>query len=454
MEPSRQSHILIVEDEEIARENLAHVISGLGHQVTAAEDGSAAYRLLQECEFDLVLTDLSMPGMDGLELLRAIKLERPDVEVLVITGHATIDSAVEAMHQGAYHYIAKPYKLEEIRLLVGKALEKRLLRLEVNSLRRRIEAGKAPQIIGQSTAMIALRHAIEQVAPVDCNVLILGETGTGKELVARSIHALSPRHGKRFLAVNCAAFSEELLTNELFGHESGAFTGAGNTKKGLMESADRGTFFLDEIGDMPLNMQAKILRVIEHKTLLRVGGTEEVPVDIRLLAATNRNLKAEVEEGAFRQDLFYRLNVIVLHVPSLNERREDIPLLCNFFLQRFAALLAKPVQGFSKEAMTALSIYAFPGNVRELENIVERAVIMCNGKIIQPGHLPDELRAAVPLLVRPHEQAERLVTLQEHEKRYIARVLRETDDNRTKAADILGIDRASLWRKMKRYHID
>ena len=446
--------ILVAEDEDIARENLVHIIKGEGYEVVAAEDGTKASLLLQDEEFDLVLTDLSMPGISGMELLEKIKSEWPDIEVLVITGYATIDSAVEAMRKGAYHYISKPYKIDEIRLLVNKAIEKRCLRREVNDLRQQIREGASPQIIGQSPAIVALRKAIEQVAPVDCNVLILGETGTGKELVAKSIHALSPRRNSRFLAVNCAAFTEDLLTNELFGHESGAFTGAKKQKKGLMESADAGTFFLDEIGDMPLSMQAKILRVIEERTVMRLGGTKEVPVDIRIMAATNRNLKVESKQGAFRQDLFFRLNVVTLYVPTLAERREDIPLLCNYFLQRTAESLKKPVPSISEKAMERICAYAFPGNVRELENIIERTVIMTNGNTIHPANLPDEFGGGTSSLIRVEENEVSLVSLQENEKRYIEKVLRKTDNNKTKAAEILSIDRASLWRKMKRYGLN
>ncbi len=451
-EDTIRARMLVVEDEPIARENLELVLAQQGYEVTTAEHAEAALAAMTKAEFDVVLTDLSMPGMGGMALLEHIRATWPDTEVLVLTGYSSVESAVHAMRQGAYYYLAKPYKIDELRLLVARALEKRQLRREVEVLRRRIEDSNAPQIIGRSPAITALKEAIAQVAPVDSNVLILGETGTGKELVARYIHALSRRRDKRFLAINCASFNEDLLTNELFGHESGAYTGARQAKKGLIEAADQGTFFLDEIGDMSLAMQAKLLRVLEEKTLLRLGGNVEVPVDVRFLAATNRDLKAEVEQGNFRQDLFYRLNVITLRVPPLAARRDDIHLLCNYFLHKYAVTLGKGVSSISPEAMRLITSYAFPGNVRELENIVERAVVMCNGTEIQPGHLPPDLTELGPHLVRPEEND--LVSLKENERRHIARVLRETSKNRSRAAEILGIDRASLWRKMKRFGLE
>jgi len=337
-------------------------------------------------------------------------------------------------------------------MLVAKALEKRALRREVTELRQRMDESNQPHIIGTSKLMRQLKETIAQVAPVDSNVLILGETGTGKELAARSIHAQSARSGKRFLAVNCASFTEELLANELFGHERDAYTGAGRLKKGLLESTDGGTFFLDEIGDMPLGMQAKLLRVLEEKTVIRLGGTEEIPVDVRFVAATNKDLKKEAEEGAFRQDLFFRLNVITLNLPALAKRREDIPLLCNFFLGRYAEKLGRPAKGFSEEAMDILMGYEFPGNVRELENIMERAVVLCNGELIEPGHLPDDMVNFQSLLARP--QTRSVVPLKENERDYIAWVIDQFDGNKTHAADALEVDRATLWRKLKRLGLE
>ena len=446
------ARILIAEDEEIARENLKLVLAKEGHDVTAVENGVQAMAAMDAEEFDLVLTDLSMPDVDGMAVLRHCRRTSPDTEVLVITGFATVGSAVEAMREGAYHYLAKPYKFEELRALVVRALEKRFLRLEVRALRHRIEEDGRTHIVGDSPAMSALKKSIGQIAPVDSNVLIQGETGTGKELVAKAIHELSLRREQRFLAVNCAAFNEDLLANELFGHERDAFTGAVRMKKGLLESAHKGTFFLDEIGDMPLSMQAKLLRVLEEKVFLRLGGTEEIPVDVRILAATNRDLKEEVKAGAFRQDLFFRLNVIALHIPPLSERREDIPVLAQYFLQRYARTFKRPAREFSEEAMRTLKAYAFPGNVRELENIVERAVVLCNGQRIETGHLPQDMVDYRRIQSSCAEYD--LVPLKENEREYIAWVLEQVEGNRTRAAEVLDIDRATLWRKMKRYGLE
>ena len=324
----KRGKILIVEDELIARENLDHVLTKEGYDTVAVESGVRAFKELERQEFDLVLTDLRMQQVDGMQVLEHTKELDPDTEVVVITGFATVSTAVEAMQKGAYHYLPKPYKIDEVRILVRKALEKRWLRLEVTDLKRQVQSQKAvPFLVGKSPQIEALKQTIEQIARTEATVLILGETGTGKELVAKAIHHLSLRAEKRFLAINCGAFSEELLANELFGHEKEAFTGARGVKKGLLEVASGGTVLLDEIGEMPQSMQVKLLRVLQEKTLMRVGGTSEIPVDIRVLAATNKDLKGEVERGNFRQDLYYRINVVTLHVPNLTERQDDIPLL-------------------------------------------------------------------------------------------------------------------------------
>jgi DNA-binding NtrC family response regulator len=446
-----QARILIAEDEEITRDNLVHALQKDGHSPVAVADGAQAVTALENEEFDLVLTDLRMDKIDGMGVLEATKALRPDAEVIILTGYATVETAVEAMDRGAYNYLSKPYQLKELRALIAKALEKHHLRLQLADLKRRMEEGSLPLIIGQSQKMQLLRKAIAQVATVESNVLILGETGTGKELVARSIHALSCRKNSRFVAVNCAAFSEELLVNELFGHEREAYTGAHSQKKGLLEIADSGTFFLDEIGDMPLSMQAKLLRVLEERTFMRIGGTLEVPVDVRIIAATNKDLKLEVEEGAFRRDLYYRLNVINFNLPSLIERKEDIPLLANHFVRKYASAMNKPIEGISVEATKLLLDYAFPGNVRELENIIESAVVMCTGKQLEIGNFPPDLQK---MRVQPLSQMcpkfTALKTLKELEQEYIAWVLEQTGNNKTRAAEILGIDRASLWRKLQR----
>jgi len=385
-----------------------------------------------------------------MQVLERVKQLYPDTEVIIITGYATVTSAVEAMQKGAFHYLAKPFQIAEVRALVRQALEKRRLRLEVADLKHQVRLQRGtPLIIGQSPQIAALKKTIQRIAPLDCTVLILGETGTGKELVAKSIHSLSPRAEHRFIAINCGAFTEELLANELFGHEKEAFTGARGVKRGFLEVAAGGTLFLDEIGEMPPTMQVKLLRVLQEKTFFRVGGTMEIPVNIRILAATNKDLRREVEQGHFRADLFYRLNVVSLEVPPLAARRDDIPLLCHHFLARFAQAHGKEQLRISKQAMDILMAYEYPGNVRELENILERAVVLAQGDVIEVAHLPTDLQKPQ---VQVWRRAKReFPTLEEQEKDYIAWVLQQVDGNRTRAAEILGIDRVSLWRKLKRY---
>lgn len=447
-----QRKILIVDDEPIARDNLAHIISREGHAALVAEDGRQAIDILRKQEFDLVLTDLCMKGPDGMAVLETARTLWPSTEVVMITGHASVDTAVEAMRKGACDYIAKPYKINELRAVVEKALEKNLLRREIHSLRRQVESGRgAGRIIGQSTKMHALRETIAQVSQLDCNVLICGETGTGKELVARTIHELSPRAKKRFVAFNCGVFTEELIASELFGYERGAFTGAGKGKKGLLEMAQGGTVFFDEVGELPLSMQVKLLRVLQERSMLRVGGTDEVAVDFRLLAATNKDLKSEVERGAFRADLYYRLDVLTLRVPPLTERKEDIPLLTHHFLVKHAHP-GKPVPRLSPEAARRLTLYDYPGNIRELENIAQRLLIACDGEVIEPQHLIAVFGDSVGLAIR--DQREDWPTLEEHEKQYILDVLEEVEGNKSAAVKILGIDRVSLWRKIKRYGLE
>jgi len=449
----KRARILIVEDELIARENLDHVLRKEGYDTVAVESGQLAFQELEKGEFDLVMTDLRMQQVDGLQVLDRTKELAPDTEVIMITGYATVSSAVEAMQKGAYHYLSKPYKIEEVRILVRKALEKRWLRQEVVDLKRQVQSQKGiPLIIGKTPQIEALKSTIQQIAPTDATVLILGETGTGKELVAKAIHHLSLRAEKRFLAINCGAFSEELLANELFGHEREAFTGARGVKKGLLESAPGGTILLDEIGDMPLTMQVKLLRVLQEKTLIRVGGTNEIPVDIRILAATNKDLKGEVERGTFRQDLFYRINVVTLQVPTLAERRDDIPLLCRHFLQKFAQAQGKQIDQIADEVMDLLMDYEFPGNIRELENIMERAVTLAAGPAIEVAHLPKDFQQpGFQVQRRPKKE---FLTLEENEQEYIAYVLKQTNGNKTRAAEVLGIDRVSLWRKLKRLELN
>ncbi|MDY0307719.1 MAG: sigma-54 dependent transcriptional regulator [Desulfovibrionaceae bacterium] len=449
-ERARAGRILVVDDEAIARDNLALALSRQGHDTVTAASGNEALELLPAGDFDLVLTDLKMEGMDGLALLRTIKERFPDIEVVVLTGYPTVDTAVEAMRAGAYDYLAKPYRLDEARILVRKALEKRHLKLEVRHLREALRDRTMPMpLVGAAPCMMELKRTIAQIAPSDVTVLILGETGTGKEVAARTVHLLSRRAGNRFLAINCGAFNEDLLESELFGHEQGAFSGAVRQKKGLFESAEGGTLFLDEVGEMSLSMQVKLLRAVQERTIRRVGGTTDIPVDVRLVAATNKDLKTEVEAGRFRNDLYFRLNVLVLRMPPLVERREDLPLLSQYFVDKTARSAGRPVPAISREVLDILDRYAFPGNVRELRNIMERAVVFCAGDEIRPGHLPPELAEAPLHVVRAGERVP--MTLEQCERDQIVWTLEYAADNKTLAAKLLGIDRASLWRKIKRH---
>lgn len=443
--------ILVVDDEEIARSNLEHVLRREGYQVATAASGQQALRLLEERDFDLVLTDLKMERIDGMEVLEKTKARRPEVEVIMITGFATISSAVEAVKKGAYHYIAKPYNLSEVREAVGKALERKRLRDGARELKSRAAEDEAPFLIGESPKIQEVTRLIKQVAGSESSVLITGESGTGKELAARMIHHYSRRSQGPFVAINCAAFSEELLANELFGHEKDAFTGATTAKAGLLETAAGGTLFLDEIGDMPASMQAKLLRAVQEREIMRVGGTKAIPLDVRFVAATNQDLKRAVDEGKFRRDLFYRLNVVSLRLPPLAERKEDIPLLACYFLDRYATSAGKQINDISEEARELLTAYEYPGNVRELENIIERAVALEDGPTIMAKDLPADLQQ---LVIQTFRRDGQLLSLEEREKEYVKWVLHQVDGNKTKAAEMLGINRVSLWRKLKRYGLE
>lgn len=450
---SDQATVLIVEDEDIARKNLEHILAKIGYEVISVNSGRKAIGLIQSKSLDLVITDLKMEQVDGMQVLRKAKELQPYTEVIMITGYATVDSSVQAMREGAYYYIAKPYKIDEVRKIAEEALLKRRLRLENLELRDLIKKNRQPSlIVGQSKAMMDVKDTIRQIAPSDINVLILGESGTGKELVARAIHNLSPRSEKKFIAFNCGSFTEELMANELFGHEKDAFTGATKAKAGLVKVADGGTVFLDEIGDMPLSMQVKLLRIIQEKEVLPVGGEDQVPVDVRFIAATHRDLKEDVEQGHFRHDLYYRLNVITVHTPPLTDRTGDIPLLAHHLLVQKSQVMKKDVQDINRECMDLLCQYSWPGNVRELENVVERAVALENGPAIRVEDLPEYIRNLSVETYR--KRSSTIPTLEEQEKNYIKWVLKKCDWNKTKAAKIMDIDRVSLWRKMKRLGIE
>ncbi len=450
---NQTARILIIDDERIALRNLEHVMKKEGYDVTATQSGPNALKILEGEQFDVVLTDLRMEKVDGMQILKKTRELYPDTEIVMITGYATLDSAVESMKHGAFYYIAKPFKLEEVRKVVQEAVHKVRLKTENRHLREQLESyqGKV-KIITQDPSMQKLLETSRQIAPTDCNVLISGESGTGKELFARYIHLNSKRMQGPFFAINCGAFTEELLSNELFGHEKGAFTGANDMKKGLIEMATGGTLFMDEVTEMPASMQVKLLRVIQEKEVLRVGGNEPVKVDARFVAATNRDIHDAMKNGSFRQDLYFRLNVVSLRIPPLAERKDDIPLLSYFFLKKYILLMKKEVKEIAEDAIALLLNYDFPGNVRELENIIERGVALTNGSVIETGHLPEDLRELSIKTFRKKEG--KIPSLDEQEEAYIKWVLNEVGGNKTIAAQILGIDRVSLWRKLKKYGLE
>jgi DNA-binding NtrC family response regulator len=448
---STRGRILIVDDEEQMRDLLVKVLEKGGYQVAVSAEGAQALAMLEREPADLVVTDVRMPGMGGMEALRAIKELNPDIVVIIMTAFGSIDQAVQAVKDGAYDYINKPFKIEEMLLTIDKALEERRLRHEVTLLRQELRTRYHFEgLIGKSRAMQEVFKLIEQVAGSRSTVMIYGKSGTGKELVAKAVHYNSQRAAKPFVAVNCAAIPAELLESELFGHEKGAFTGAIATKVGKFELATGGTLFLDEVGSMRLDLQAKILRALQEREIERVGATRIIKIDVRVLAATNRDLKRAVEEGAFREDLYYRLNVVPITLPDLKDRQEDIALLANHFMRKFAQESNPSIREISKEAMAILLSYPWPGNVRELENVIERAVTLGRGEAIVSGDLPPHLAGGAGPVERAlaHE-----ASLEDLERDYIHTVLRRTKWHQIRAAAILGIDRRTLYRKIRRYAI-
>jgi DNA-binding NtrC family response regulator len=450
---NHKGNILIIDDEVVALNNLEHVMEKEGYSITSTQYSTKALNLLNEKDFDVVLTDLRMEKVDGMQILERCRELHPDTEVIMITGYATLESAVEAMKHGAFYYIAKPFKLDEVRKVVKEAVEKVRLKKENRELRDQLEnfQGKV-KIITQDATIITLLDTASQIAPTDCNVLISGESGTGKELFAKYVHFKSKRFDGPYMAINCGSLSEELLANELFGHEKGAFTGAMAMKKGLIEIASGGTLFLDEITEMSPSMQVKLLRVIQEREVMRLGSTEPEKVDVRLIAATNREIQGAIESGQFRQDIYYRLNVVSLKIPPLSERKDDIPLLGYYFLKKYSTLMKKEVTSVSQDVIALLMNYDFPGNVRELENIIERGVAITSSDTIEVIHLPEDIRS---LSIRTFRKKEgQIPTLEEQEISYIEWVIKEVGGNKTLAAQTLGIDRVSLWRKLKKYCID
>lgn len=447
----KPAHILLIDDESIALTNLSHVLRREGYEVTACRDGEAGLAALQQTEFDLVLTDLKMPGLDGMEVLRCVRADHPHVPVIMITGHARLDSAVEAMKAGAFHYLAKPFRLAEAREVVRSALELSRVKRENRELRLRVEQLQNPHtLITQDLSMQRLLETARRVAGTDTSVVIHGETGTGKELLARYIHQHSRRAQGPFIAFNCGALSEDLAASELFGHEKGAYTGAQSRKIGLIEAASGGTLFLDEVGELPMSVQIKLLRALQEREVLRVGAVQPVQVDVRVLAASNRELQQAVDSGLIRSDLYFRLNVVTLSLPPLRERRDDIPLLAYFLLRKFAVIMDRPVKEITPEAMRRLMDYDYPGNVRELSNFIERGVALAQGEMLDVEHLPQHLGRLSVSVFTP-VLATRPATLEAQEKEHILRALEMTRGNRSEAARMLGIDRVSLWRKLKKF---
>lgn len=441
----------IVDDEEIVCRRLSQVMARDGFTVEAFIMGRSFLERMVQQPFDIVFLDLRLPDLDGLHILSRIKALRSETEVIVITGHSSVETAIEAIRQGAYHYLAKPVNLAELRLMAKGVQDKILMRFENMQLREALKGDSGlTSIIGNSPAIQELFTMIRKVAPVDCNVLVQGGSGTGKTLVAKAIHRLSPRSDHPFVAFNCGGFTEELINSELFGHERGAFTGATAQKIGPLEAAGGGTVFLDEISEMPLSMQVKLLHVIQERQIFRVGGTQPVNLDIRIIAATNKNLKQEVETGNFREDLFFRLNVISITLPLLLERREDIPLLVRHFIHKYSLAFHKQVDGIRQQALDVLFRYHYPGNVRELENIIERAVALTDREEIDVCDLPKDLQK----LEFDTLQGEGLLSLDEVERQYIRKVLEKTGYNRGEAAQILDIPRTTLWRKIKMYGLE
>jgi two-component system response regulator HydG len=440
--------VLVVDDDAAIREALARTLEKFGYGVVLAEDGQVGLDRLREGGIHIALIDLQMPRLSGQELLKVAKTIAPDVEVVVITGHGTVEDAVEAMREGAYDFITKPFKRVQLERTIRRAAEKQALALQNRRLQARLdELQGVGNIVGTSPVMLRTLEMVQQVAPSTATILIQGESGTGKELIADAIHHGSPRREQAFVKVNCAALPEHLLESELFGHERGAFTGAVARKEGRFELADGGTLFMDEIGDISTAMQAKLLRVLQSGEFERVGGTRTLKVNVRLVAATNTDLAALVRERRFREDLYYRLNVITIQLPALRDRQEDIPLLAHHFLRRYAAQNAKAIEGFAEEAMDLLQTYAWPGNVRELENAIERAVVLTRSDLITPADLPETL-------VRSDQAARHLVIsigtpLEEVEDRLIDETLRFTKGDKTVAAKLLGIATRTIYRRMK-----
>ena len=449
----KRHKILIVEDEKNTREGLKWGLDAKKYDITLAATAEEGLELFKSEPADLVLTDLKMPGMDGIELLELLKQEDPSVEVLVITAHGTVENAVEAMRKGAFDYQTKPVRMDELRLVIERALKSQSLARENEELHKAVQERYGfDNIVGRSAAIEKIFQIVRQVAPTRATVMIQGESGTGKELIAKAIHYNSTRARKSFVPVNCGALSSSLLESELFGHEKGAFTDAQYAKQGRFEKADGGTIFLDEISETSPDFQVKLLRVLQEQSFERVGGTETIKVDVRVLAATNRDLEELVEEGKFREDLFYRLNVVNINLPPLRERAEDIPLLATAFLKELGEQNGKPDLRISAKAMAILQDYSWPGNVRQLRNVIEGMIVMSTGKELTPRNLPDKVREGAPS--RGTISLKVGSTFEQIEREVIRATLVACKGNRAETARQLGIGRKTLYRKMQEYEIE
>ena len=447
--------ILIVDDETAHCRMLEAVLKAEKYETQRAQDGQSAIEAVKERFYDLILMDIRMNRVGGIEALKKIKEISPDIPIIMMTAYASVDTAVQAMRSGAYDYLTKPLDIDELKILVAKALRHHQLEQENIFLKEQLGSRfDFSNIIGRSRAMKELLETVAMVAPSEATVLIMGESGTGKELIANAIHQNSPRSSHPFIKVNCAALPETLLESELFGHEKGAFTGAVSRRQGRFHLAHKGSILLDEIAEMSMATQSKILRVLQEREFEPIGSSETVKVDTRIITATNKNLQEEVRANRFREDLYYRINVVNLTVPSLRDRREDIPLLVDFFLKRYAKKNHRNLKGFTPKAMDLLMRYDWPGNIRELENVVERSVIMMRGDFITPDEFPDVLKSLDPEYEQISAEMLSGKSLKEMEKAMIMRTLQETDGNRTRAAEILGISRRTLQLKLKEYGVN
>jgi DNA-binding NtrC family response regulator len=447
---SLKARVLVVDDDASTREVFGELLERWGYEVEQTGDGHDALKLITERHPDVIISDLVMPKLDGLALTRALREESPDTPVIIITGKGTIDAAVEAVREGVFDFVEKPLDPARLKVILQRALEKRQTEHEMQVLRRRLgQVDSGVGVVGQSPAMRKVMDLVEKVAPSKASVVITGQSGTGKEMIARAVHQLSPRRDKPFIAINCSAIPAGLMESEMFGHERGAFTGADQRRLGAWELADGGTLFLDEVGEIPIELQAKFLRVLEEERLRRLGGKSEISVDVRVISATNRDLKEEIKSARFREDLYFRLNVFHIPLSPLKERREDIPLLVQHFIDRFSREGGKKLAGLTPQATKVLSEYGWPGNIRELRNTLERAVILCGTAAIDVEHLPTEM--AVGGGESAYLKVPFGLPLREVEKEYILSSLGRMQNNKARTAQALGISEKTLYNKLYRY---